>query len=158
MLFCFVRCLSSGTNAWTDTDHTCYTMTTGTAHIFLPVLGIRDILVRIRIHGSVPLTNGSGYDSFFQWKYGQKIFITYPQAHYFQSLIYGFKDKFCVKILFCKHYFSPGSGSLPLINWSGSRRPKTCRSGSWSPTLPSHRRTGKRPQCYRSGSGFHIAL
>ncbi len=33
--------------------------------------------------------------------------ITYRQAHYLQSLIYCFKDKFCVKILFCKHDFSP---------------------------------------------------
>ncbi len=35
-----------------------------------PMLGIRDILVRIRIRGSVPLTNGSGLisgsDSFLQ--------------------------------------------------------------------------------------------
>jgi hypothetical protein len=31
-----------------------------------PVLGIRDILVRIRIRLSVPLTNGSGSDSFLQ--------------------------------------------------------------------------------------------
>ncbi len=28
------------------------------------------------------------------------------QAHYLQSLTYCFKEKFCVKILFCKHYFS----------------------------------------------------
>ncbi len=33
--------------------------------------------------------------------------ITYPQAHYLQSLIYCFRKKFCVKILFCKQYFSP---------------------------------------------------
>ncbi len=32
----------------------------------LAVLGIRDILMRIRIRGSVPLPNGSGSDSFFQ--------------------------------------------------------------------------------------------
>jgi hypothetical protein len=30
------------------------------------VLGIRDILVGIRIPGSLPLTNGSGSDSFLQ--------------------------------------------------------------------------------------------
>jgi hypothetical protein len=28
-----------------------------------PVVGIRDILVRIRIHGSTPLTDGSGANS-----------------------------------------------------------------------------------------------
>jgi hypothetical protein len=32
--------------------------------------------------------------------------ITYPQAHYLQSLKFIFLLKFCVKILFCKHYFS----------------------------------------------------
>ncbi len=39
----------------------------------------------------------------------KKIFflITYPLAHYLHSLIYCLKDNFCVKILFCKHYFSP---------------------------------------------------
>jgi hypothetical protein len=32
---------------------------------------------------------------------------TCSQAHYLQSLIYCFKEKFYVKILFCKHYFIP---------------------------------------------------
>ncbi len=31
------------------------------------VFGICDILVRVRIRGSVPLTNGSGSESIFQW-------------------------------------------------------------------------------------------
>lgn len=34
------RCLASGTNAWTDTDHTCYTMTTAGAKGFLNLLPI----------------------------------------------------------------------------------------------------------------------
>jgi len=34
------RCLSSGTNAWTDTDHTCYTMTTAGSVGFLNLLPI----------------------------------------------------------------------------------------------------------------------
>lgn len=34
------RCLSSGTNAWTDTDHTCYTMTTAGKDGFLELLPI----------------------------------------------------------------------------------------------------------------------
>ena len=34
------RCLSSGTNAWTDTDHTCYTMTTAGSQGFLNLLPI----------------------------------------------------------------------------------------------------------------------
>ena len=34
------RCLASGTNAWTDTDHTCYTMTTAGSEGFLALLPI----------------------------------------------------------------------------------------------------------------------
>ncbi len=59
---------------------------------FQAVLGIRDILVRIQISGSIPLTNGS--DSFLQWLEGyKKIFSfhifshNYPQAHYLQHII-----------------------------------------------------------------------
>ncbi len=39
----------------------------GNYQYLFSVLGIRDILVRIRIRGSVPLTNGSGSDFFLQW-------------------------------------------------------------------------------------------
>ncbi len=50
-----------------------------------------------------------------------------------------FKDKFCVKILFCQHYFSPlntfmrkGKDPDPyiLLTDRNPGRPKTCRSGS----------------------------
>lgn len=34
------RCLASGTNAWTDTDHTCYTMTNAGSEGFLKLLPI----------------------------------------------------------------------------------------------------------------------
>lgn len=34
------RCLASGTNAWTDIDHTCYTMTTAGKYGFLELLPI----------------------------------------------------------------------------------------------------------------------
>jgi len=34
------RCLSSGTNAWTDTDHTCYTMTTAGSEGFLSLMPV----------------------------------------------------------------------------------------------------------------------
>lgn len=34
------RCLASGTNAWTDTDHTCYTMTTAGSDGFLELMPI----------------------------------------------------------------------------------------------------------------------
>ncbi len=55
---------------------------------WLPVLGIRDILVRIWICGSVPLSNGSGCPFLSDFKHVKKIsffifcLITYPQAHY----------------------------------------------------------------------------
>lgn len=34
------RCLASGTNAWTDTDHTCYTMETAGSDGFLALMPI----------------------------------------------------------------------------------------------------------------------
>eukprot|EP00743_Colponemidia_sp_Colp-15_P003789 GILK01004087.1.p1 GENE.GILK01004087.1~~GILK01004087.1.p1 ORF type:complete len:1022 (-),score=207.76 GILK01004087.1:87-3122(-) len=34
------RCLAQGTNAWTDTDHTCYTLTTAGAEGFLNILPV----------------------------------------------------------------------------------------------------------------------
>jgi hypothetical protein len=42
--------------------------------LYRTVLGIRDILVRIRIPGSVPLTNGSGsgFGSSSRWREAQK--------------------------------------------------------------------------------------
>jgi hypothetical protein len=60
---------------------------------FHSVLGIRDILVRIWIRGSVPLTNGSGSGSdirlFSSVTLGMQFFSyffkTYPQALYRQS-------------------------------------------------------------------------
>jgi hypothetical protein len=33
--------------------------------------------------------------------------FTCPQAHHLQSKKFNFLLKFCVKILFCRHYFSP---------------------------------------------------
>jgi hypothetical protein len=65
-------------------------------------------------------------------------FIIYPQSHYLQSLKFNFLLKFCVKVLFCKHYFSPLNTFIrkekdpapdlyPLSNGSGSGRPKYFR-------------------------------
>jgi len=34
------RCLAQGTNAWTDVDHTCYTMTTAGSEGFLNLIPI----------------------------------------------------------------------------------------------------------------------
>jgi hypothetical protein len=89
--------------------------------IFLAVLGIHDILVRIRIRRSIPMTNGSSQDptpdptSFFSdFKDAKKIiffhifFLTTYLWHIIFSLKkFNFLHKFSVKILFCKHYFSP---------------------------------------------------
>ncbi len=73
----------------------------------------RDILVRIRIRGSVPLTNGSGLnsgsDSFLQWCkiFFSHFFVVYLPAGTLSSVlkIY-FWLKFGFNILFSKHYFS----------------------------------------------------
>jgi hypothetical protein len=83
---------------------------------FLAVLGIRDILVRILIRGSVPLTNGSGSDSksrsnsFLQMQ--KKIifsFFSYNLSAGTLSSVLKIKffAKILCKILFCTHYFSP---------------------------------------------------
>ncbi len=80
--------------------------------LYLSVLGIRDILVRIRmrIPGSVPLTNGSGTGSSSgsgSNSGSDSFLITFPDAHHLQSKNFYFKLKFCVKISFCRHCFSP---------------------------------------------------
>ncbi len=110
------------------------------------MLGIRDILVRIRSCGSIPLTNGS--DSFLQWLKMQKkifhiFFLQLTRRHFIFSLKKFFLLlKFCVQILFCNHYFGP----LNTFMWKGKDPdpylwliepdqgdPKTCGCGS--PTL-----------------------
>ncbi len=109
------------------------------------MLGIHDILVQIRIPGSVPLPNGFGSGSHFSYFF----LITCPQA-LSSVLQLNFLLKLCIKILFCKHYFSPlntfmRKGKDPdlflwlirLIN-PDPGGPKTCRSrgsGSGFPTL-----------------------
>ncbi len=49
-----------------DVSQPTYFRSTFSTSCVLPVLAIRDILVWIQIRGSVPLTNGSGSDSFLQ--------------------------------------------------------------------------------------------
>jgi hypothetical protein len=51
---------------------------------------------------------------FIDFKDAKKVFfVSYcfliigPQAHHLQSKKFNFLLKFCVKILFCRHYFSP---------------------------------------------------
>ncbi len=68
------------------------------------VLGIRDILVRIRIRllSSVILRKQKNYIYIYIF-----FLITCPEAHYLHSKKFNFLPKLCVKNLFCRHYFSP---------------------------------------------------
>jgi hypothetical protein len=102
-----------------------------TATAFQAVLGTRDLLVRIRIPGSVPLTNGSGSGSgstpdptyfFIDFKDVKNKFffilflIICQQAHHIQSQS-------------AQHIYAKreGSGSVPLTNGSGSGRSKNMK-------------------------------
>jgi hypothetical protein len=78
---------------------------------YVEVLGIRDILVRIRIRGSASL----------DFKDAKKLFFfifscNLPTAALFSVLkIRFFLLKFWVKILFCKHYFIKGKDPDPYL-------------------------------------------
>ncbi len=120
------------------------------------MLGIRDILVRIRIRIQLRIRLLSSFD-FKVTKTKNFIFfpITCPQAHQLQSEKFSFLLEFCIKILFCRQYFSqlntfmrkgkdPGPDPYPHL-WLTDPdlgAPKTCgscrsrsSSGSGSPTL-----------------------
>ncbi len=102
---------------------------------YLPVLRIHDILlwIRIWIRGSMPLTNGSGSCYFRHWssRCQQKIvFFKFSCLLLFEGTFTSFfKDKKSKKSLSLMIEGS-GSGSTPLTNGSGSRRPKNTWSGS----------------------------
>jgi hypothetical protein len=67
---------------------------------------IRDILMRIRIQLWIQLLS----PLILRMKKKNSLYfllITCPQAHHFQSKKLNFLLNFCVKILFCKHYFIP---------------------------------------------------
>ena len=70
--------------------------------LFERVLGIRDILVRIRIRFLSSLILRRKNDIFSYY-----FLITCPQAHHHQSKKLNFLQKFCLKMLFCRHCFSP---------------------------------------------------
>uniref|UniRef100_A0A224ZBQ4 Zn dependent peptidase n=1 Tax=Rhipicephalus zambeziensis TaxID=60191 RepID=A0A224ZBQ4_9ACAR len=63
------RCLASGTNAWTDTDHTCYTMTTAGSKGFVNLLPIYldhilyPLLTEAAFITEVHHVNGEGEDA-----------------------------------------------------------------------------------------------
>jgi hypothetical protein len=119
------------------------------------LLRIHDILgcFRIRIRGSMPLTNGSGSGSWirillfssltFKIPAQKKIFDTIFSAYYFLKVHLRHFSKINSQkesqnsrnqgssYFFCMMIEGSGSGSIPLTNGSGSGRPKkTCGSGS----------------------------
>jgi hypothetical protein len=78
----------------------------------------RDILVRIRIITSdwwvrILLRNPDPSPVSIVFKNAKKIFFSYfflktcPQAHHLQSKKFNFCQNYCIKMLFCRHYFSP---------------------------------------------------
>jgi hypothetical protein len=64
----------------------------------------------------------------------KKIFIFFShnlqQAHHLQSKKFNFLLKFCVKFLFCRHYFSPLNTLMRKRKDPDPGGPKTCGSGS----------------------------
>ncbi len=89
---------------------------------------------------------------FTVFKDAKKIFvsqfflITCPQAHHLRSKKLIFLLKFCVKMLFCRHYFSllntfmrkgkdPDPDPYIGLMDPDPGGPETCGSGSGSPTL-----------------------
>ncbi len=115
------------------------------------MLGIRDILVLIRIRGFVPLTNrtgsNSGSGSFFSdFKDAKKLFFLIFFSYNLPAgtLSSDLEIQFCAEFLFCKHYFSPLNTFMrrgknpepdpepylwlfPFGSGSGSGRPKNMR-------------------------------
>jgi hypothetical protein len=76
---------------------------------------------------------------FFDFKNAKKYLFLYfflttcPQAHHLQPKKFNFLLNFCVKILFCRHYFNTYMRKGKDPDTGG---PKTCGScGSGSPTL-----------------------
>jgi hypothetical protein len=109
------------------------------------VLRIRDMFVRIRIRGSVPLTNGSGSCYFRHWprrRQPKKFISVFLLFSFWMNIYIIFKDKkskrshkivgirvFLDSFAWCEKEPSARSrsGSAPLTNGSGSRRPKNLR-------------------------------
>ncbi len=110
---------------------------------YTSVLRIHGNFVRIRIRGSMPLTNGSGFRSCFfrQWPTRRQQKTNLKKLFFCLLLFEGtFTSFFKVKKVKKKSQNSrnqgfsyycclmvEGSGSVPLTNGSGSRRPKNIR-------------------------------
>ncbi len=89
-----------------------------------PVMRIHEILVRIRISGSIPLTSGSGCGSgscyFRQWPSRRQQKIIFFSLSFL--LVTFWRYIYIIFLRFIKK--SQGSGSVSLTNRSGSGRPK----------------------------------
>jgi hypothetical protein len=127
--------------------------------MFIAVFRIHDILgwIRIRILGSMLLTNGFGsgiririllFSSLtFKMPAKKLIFNTFFSAYYFLKVhLHHFSKIKSPKesqnrrnqgfsYYFCMMIEGSGSGSIPLTSGSGSGRPETGGSGSGSGTL-----------------------
>jgi hypothetical protein len=97
-------------------------LSSSTVRMKKPVLGIRDIVVLIRIRGSVPLTNGSGSNSFLQVTFKDaptnflQIFLIIPAGTLSSALFQSAKHLY-------EKREGAGSGCVPLPNGSRSGRP-----------------------------------
>jgi hypothetical protein len=103
------------------------------------VLQIRDILVRIRVRGSVPLTNGSRSESCYfvsDLQDAKKILFAFlsffpysflkVHLHHFPKIKSHKKSQNSRNQgIFC--LMTDGSGSVPLTNGSGSWKPQNIR-------------------------------
>jgi hypothetical protein len=104
---------------------------------------IHDILIRIRIRGSIPLTNGSGSRSWIRgvpailsltFKMSTKTNFFRFSAYFFLKVHCTFTSFFKVFLTICclmiegavsvSQRYGFGAGSVPLTNGSGSWRPK----------------------------------
>ncbi len=107
-----------------------------------PVLRIRDILVRIRIRGTVPLANEFGSWYFREWPSRRQLKFFFSNIFCFLLLklhLHHFSKIKCHKevttqqelrfflLYFCLIIEGSGAGSVPLTNGSGSGRLKNMR-------------------------------
>ncbi len=136
----------------------------------LAVFRIRDILerARIRIRGSVPLTNGSGSGSFRQWpsRHQQKFslfFLLIPLRTFWRHIYiilqrvtkpYGRNNDF--SYYFC--LIIEGSGSVHLTYGSGTGRPKNIQilrirnTGCWGCKLTKNTSLGSVSTLYQKNN------
>ncbi len=136
-----------------------YTSYSGHDNVRIAVLGIRDIRCGsgsadpyLRLMDPDPDTTPDPTSFFIDFKDTKKIFFSYffrtcQQTHHLQSKKFNYLLKFCVKIIYCRRYYSPLNTSMRkgkdpdpylLLLDPDPGGPTTCGSlgsGSGSPTL-----------------------